>query len=149
VEVGTFTGYSTLCMAEVIGPKGHLLTIDINPQTTQAARHFIYEAGFGDRVSFAVGNAIDILKQHDETIDLAFVDADKLNYHLYYELILSRLKPTGFILFDNMFWGGGVLDPKTDEDRALHALNGKLANDKRVENLLLPLRDGIQIVQKL
>jgi len=149
VEVGTFTGYSTLCLADAVGPDGHILTIDVNPDTSRVAQKFIREAGFEDRVSFAVGRALDILDNLEESFDLAFVDADKTEYDAYYEAILKHLKPTGFILFDNMLWGGGVLDPQTPSDRALHALNEKLTTDDRVENFLVPLRDGIQVVQKL
>ena len=149
VEVGTFTGYSTLCLADAVGPNGEVLTIDVNPETTAIAKEFVDRAGLGDRVTFAIGSAAEVIDGVEGPIDFAFIDADKSNYDVYYELLLPKLKTTGFILFDNMLWGGGVLNPKTPEDKALHALNEKLTADERVENFLIPLRDGIQIVQKL
>lgn len=149
VEVGTFTGYSTLCFADAVGPKGHVLTIDVNPQTSGIAQEFIHRAGFEDRVSFAIGSASEILSELEGPFDLAFIDADKTNYDLYYEILLPKIKTAGFLLFDNMLWSGGVLDPQSSEDHALADLNRKLTEDGRVENFLLPLRDGIQVVQKL
>jgi caffeoyl-CoA O-methyltransferase len=149
IEIGTFTGYSTLCLADAVGPDGHVLTIDVNSETSRIAQKFIRKAGFEDRVSFSVGKALDILENLEESFDLAFVDADKTEYDAYYEAIMSHLRPTGFILFDNMLWEGGVLNPQSPSDKALHALNVKLTADDRVENFLVPLRDGIQVVQKL
>jgi predicted O-methyltransferase YrrM len=149
VEVGTFTGYSTLCFADAVGERGHVLTIDVNPQTSGIAQEFIHRAGYEDRVSFAIGSASEILSEMEGPFDLAFVDADKTNYDLYYEILLPRIRSAGFILFDNMLWSGRVINPESPEDHALAALNQKLTEDERVENFLLPLRDGIQVVQKL
>ncbi len=148
-EIGTFTGYSTLCLADAVGENGHIVTIDCNETTSRTAQEFIARAGFQNRVTFAIGNAIDVLNNIDHVIDLAFVDADKIRYDLYYETLLPRMKPAGFMIFDNMLWNGRVLHPQTADDKALDALNKKLTNDPRVENFLVPLRDGIQVVQKL
>ena len=149
VEVGTFTGYSTLCFADAVGADGHVITIDVNAETSGVAQEFIHRAGYGDRVSFAIGSASEILNELEGPFDLAFIDADKTSYDLYYEILLPRIRSTGFLLFDNMLWGGAVLNPKSPEDHALAALNQKLTEDDRVENFLIPLRDGIQVVQKL
>lgn len=149
VEVGTFTGYSTLCFADAVGPGGHVTTIDSNAHTSGIAQDFIHRAGFEERVSFAIGFAEEIIDEITGPIDLAFIDADKGNYDLYFEMLLPKIKTAGFLIFDNMLWSGGVLKPVTAEDFALAELNQKLTGDPRVENFLLPLRDGIQIVQKL
>jgi len=149
LEIGTFTGYSTFCLADAIGPHGQIITIDVNERTTDIARSFMHRAGYSDRVIFALGNALEILPEIEGPIDLAFIDADKMGYDSYYEALLPKIKPSGFLVFDNMLWGGEVLNPQTAEGHALHSLNTKLRQDPRVENLMLPLRDGIQIVQKL
>ena len=149
VEVGTFTGYSTLCLADAVGADGHVVTIDCNQETSRIAQEFISRAGFQNRVTFVIGEAIDVLNNLDNVVDLAFIDADKIKYDLYYETLLPRLKPSGFLIFDNMLWSGRVLHPQTADDRALDNLNKKLTHDPRVENFLVPLRDGIQVVQKL
>ena len=149
IEVGTFTGYSTLCLADAVGDDGHIVTIDCNENTSRIAQEFISRAGFQNRVTFAIGNAIDVLNNIEHDVDLAFIDADKTRYDLYYETLLPRIKPAGFIIFDNMLWNGRVLHPQTADDKALDALNKKLTSDTRVENFLVPLRDGIQVVQKL
>tara|TARA_Y100000589_G_scaffold240891_1_gene228424 strand:- start:874 stop:1518 length:645 start_codon:yes stop_codon:yes gene_type:complete len=149
VEVGTFTGYSTLCLADAVGPDGHVVTIDCNQETSKIAQEFISRAGFQNRVTFVIGDAMEVLSTIDTVVDLAFIDADKIRYDLYYETLLPYLKPAGFLIFDNMLWNGRVLHPQTADDHALNDLNKKLTQDTRVENFLLPLRDGIQVVQKL
>ena len=149
IEVGTFTGYSTLCLADAVGENGHVVTIDCNENTSRIAQDFIARAGFQNRVTFAIGDAIDVLSSIEHAVDLAFIDADKIKYDLYYETILPLIKPAGFLIFDNMLWNGRVLHPQTADDKALDGLNKKLTKDPRVENFLIPLRDGIQVVQKL
>ena len=149
IEVGTFTGYSTLCLADAVGDDGHIITIDSNENTSRVAQEFIARAGFQNRVTFAIGEAMDVLNSIDHVVDLAFIDADKISYDSYYETLLPHIKPAGFLIFDNMLWNGRVLHPQTADDKALDALNKKLTNDSRVENFLIPLRDGIQVVQKL
>ncbi len=149
IEVGTFTGYSTLCLADAIGDDGHIVTIDCNENTSRIAQEFVARAGFQNRVTFAIGDAMEVLNGIDHVVDLAFIDADKIRYDQYYEMLLRLVKPTGFLVFDNMLWNGRVLHPQTADDRALDALNKKLTADSRVENFLVPLRDGIQVVQKL
>lgn len=149
LEIGTFTGYSTLCMAEAVGPGSRITTIDVNQRTSEMAAEFVARAGFADRVRFIVGSAVEILPEMNERFDLVFIDADKTNYDNYFELVLPKVRRGGLILFDNMLWSGRVLNPQSPEDHALNNLNRKLTEDPRVENFLLPLRDGIQIVQKV
>lgn len=149
LEIGTFTGYSTLCMADAVGPNGHVMTIDINADTSRIAQEFMSRAGFQDRVTFIIGDALEVIDDLNGDIDLVFIDADKIRYDSYYEKLLPRVKPSGFLIFDNMLWSGRVLHPQTADDHALNELNKKLTQDPRVENFLIPLRDGIQVVQKL
>jgi caffeoyl-CoA O-methyltransferase len=149
LEIGTFTGYSTLCMAEAIGRNSVITSIDINPETSAAASQFINLAGLSDRVKLIVGNAREIIPSLSGSFDLVFIDADKTSYSDYFDLVFPKVRHGGLILFDNMLWSGRVLNPVSAEDHALHQLNQRLFNDSRVHNFLLPLRDGIQIVQKV
>ncbi len=149
LEIGTFTGYSTLCIADAIGRGSKVTSIDINPETSAAASHFINLAGLQDRVRLIVGPALEIVPTIPEEFDLVFIDADKVNYDNYYEMVLPKVRYGGLILFDNMLWSGRVMNPQSEEDYALHHLNQKLTMDSRVDNFLLPLRDGIQVVQKV
>ncbi|MER3429640.1 MAG: methyltransferase [Blastocatellia bacterium] len=150
LEVGTYLGYSALCLAEGLDDLGKVITIDIQEETTQIAREFAARGAFGDRIDFRLGNALEIIPQINETIDLAFIDADKLNYGKYYELILPKLRCGGFIIADNVLWSGKVLDPGHDPNAlALAEFNEMINSDPRTENLLLPVRDGLLIVRKL
>lgn len=149
LEIGTFTGYSTLCMADAIGPNGHITTVDINAETSRIAQKYIAQAGYQDRVTFVIGDALEVIDSLNRPLDLVFIDADKIRYDSYYESLLPLVRPAGFLIFDNMLWSGRVLHPQTSDDHALNNLNKKLTSDPRVENFLIPLRDGIQIVQKL
>lgn len=146
LELGTFTGYSALSMAEGLPDGGRIITCDVDPIARDVAQAAFDESPFGDRIELRMGPALDTLRALDENIDFAFVDADKLNYRAYYEEILTRARSGSVILFDNMLWSGRVLDPADDEDRALDALNTKIAGDDRVENVLLTVRDGVQLV---
>ncbi len=146
LELGTFTGYSALSMAEGLPDGGRIITCDVDPVARDVAQAAFDESPFGTRIELRMGPALETLRALDETIDFAFVDADKLNYQAYYEEILTRTRPGSVILFDNMLWSGRVLDPADDEDRALDALNTTIAADDRVENVLLTVRDGVQLV---
>jgi len=151
IELGTFTGYSALCFARALPDDGHLLCLDLSAEWTAIARRYWREAGVDKKIELRLGPAAEHLLNLDpaETFDLAFIDADKTGYDHYYELLLPRLRPNGLILFDNMLYGGHVLKPKGDEDaQAIHALNRKLAADPRVEAVLLPFADGLQICRK-
>ena len=153
VEIGTFTGYSSLALARGIGPEGHLLCLDISEEWTSIARTAWEKAGVADRIELRIGPALDTLRSlpDDETFDLAFVDADKTGYAAYYDELLPRLRPGGLLLVDNTLWSGAVLDDKDDSDdtRAIRALNDRIAADPRVRVVLLPIGDGVTVVQKV
>jgi caffeoyl-CoA O-methyltransferase len=153
VEIGTFTGYSALAVARGMGPKGHLLCLDVNEEWTAIAREHWERAGVADRIELRLGPALDSLQTlpAGEQFDLAFVDADKTGYPDYVELLLPRLRPGGLLLLDNTLRQGHVLPsyPATDEGTlALIELNQALAHDPRVEVVMLPLADGVTIARK-
>jgi caffeoyl-CoA O-methyltransferase len=153
IELGTFTGYSALCMARALPKGGRLICIDVSVQWTTIARKYWAEAGVQDRIDLRLGQAIPVLKQLEPRLefDLAFIDAVKTEYDAYYELILPRIRQNGLILFDNMLWGGRLgAGPVNDPTGiAIDALNQKLATDPRVETVLLPIADGISLCRKL
>jgi caffeoyl-CoA O-methyltransferase len=152
IEVGTFTGYSSLCIARALPPGGRLLCLDTSKEWTDIARKYWKAAGVQDRVELRLGPAIETLRALEPNwkCDFAFIDAAKTEYDAYYELILPRVRPNGVILFDNMLWHGqlGKGTPTEDAARAVDALNRKLASDERVETVLLPIADGIQFCRK-
>jgi caffeoyl-CoA O-methyltransferase len=153
VEVGTFTGYSALCLARGLAPDGKLLCCDVSEDWTAIARRFWEKAGVASRIELRVGPAAVTLAAlpAEPTFDLAFIDADKGGYPVYYEEILKRLRPGGLILADNVLWFGRVADPEaTDEaTQQIRAFNAKVAADPRVEAVMLPIADGLTIVRKL
>jgi len=152
IEVGTFTGYSSLCIARALPPKGRLICLDESAEWTAVARKYWAKAGMQDRIELRLGKAIPRLKRLEPGVmfDFAFIDADKTQYDAYYELLLPRLRRNGLLLFDNMLWGGrlgkGLVKEATG--RAIDALNHKLALDARVETVLLSIADGIQLCRK-
>ncbi len=152
VEVGTFTGYSALCVARGLPDDGHLLCCDVNEEWTSIGRRYWEKAGVAKKIELRLGPALDTLRAlpPDTRFDIGFVDADKPNYRNYYEEILKRLRPNGLILFDNVLWMGQVLDAATTDEstRALRALNEFLIADRRVEAVMLPISDGLTIVRK-
>jgi caffeoyl-CoA O-methyltransferase len=152
IEVGTFTGYSSICIARGLGADGRLLCLDASEEWTAIARSHWQAAGVADRIELRLGPALASLDalEADQTFDLAFIDADKLEYDAYFERLLPRIRPNGVILFDNMPWGGRLVNPGENDGsgRALDALNRKLASDPRVETVLLPVADGIQVCRK-
>ncbi|MGA6973094.1 MAG: class I SAM-dependent methyltransferase [Candidatus Binatus sp.] len=152
VEVGTFTGYSALCVARALPADGKLLCCDINEQWTGVGRKYWERAGIAHKITLKLGPAADTLKAlpASHTFDFAFIDADKTSYALYYEEILKRLRPNGLILIDNVLWSGAILDEaKTDSDtQALRKLNDFIAHDTRVEAVMLGVADGLTIVRK-
>ena len=152
IELGTFTGYSALAIARGLGPEGHLLCCDLSEEWTSMAREAWEAAGVSDRIELKLGPALDTLRSlpPGEHFDLAFIDADKTGYGDYYEEVLSRLRPGGLILLDNMLQSGRVIDPAaTDDDVvAIRELNVKIAEDPRVRAVLVALGDGVSFVQK-
>jgi caffeoyl-CoA O-methyltransferase len=152
IEVGTFTGYSSICIARAMPPDGHLLCFDQSEKWTGIARKYWKRAGLQGRIELRLGPAIPMLQKLDPnlTFDFAFIDADKTEYDSYYELVLPHVRRNGLILFDNMLWGGllGGDPVQHPNGRAIDALNQKLAQDKRLESVLLPVADGIQVCRK-
>ena len=152
IEVGTFTGYSSLCIARGLAPRGRLICIDQSEEWTAIARKYWQQAGIQHKIELRLGPAVPTLKKLAPSLrfDFAFIDADKTEYDAYYELLLPRIRRNGLILFDNMLWGGRLGSGRVRQasGRAIEKLNRKLAHDKRVETVLLPVADGIQLCRK-
>lgn len=151
LEVGTFTGYSAICMAQGLAEGGLLHTIDIDPETRQLAAKFISEAGMDEKIKQHLGDALEIIPQLDEVFDMVFIDADKEHYIDYYQKLFDKVRPGGLILADNALWYGRVLEDykKADkETRGIIDFNKYIQNDERVENVLLSIRDGVMMMQK-
>jgi caffeoyl-CoA O-methyltransferase len=152
IEVGTFTGYSSLCIARALPPEGRLICVDASAEWTAMARKYWAKAGVQDQIELRLGPAVPTLQKLEpgQTFDFAFIDADKTEYDAYYELLLPRIRQGGLILFDNMLWAGrlGASPVQEATGRAIDALNHKLAGDARVETVLLSVADGIQFCRK-
>ena len=152
IEVGTFTGYSGISIARGLAPGGRLLCCDVSEEWTSIARKYFARAGVGDRIELKIAPAIETLRAlpHGETVDFAFIHADKSNYRNYYEELLPRLRPNGLIVFDNVLWAGQVIDAsdQSDNTRALRELNDFLPTDKRVECVMIAVADGLMLVRK-
>lgn len=152
LEIGTYTGYSAICLAEGLQEGGRLITIDVNPEQEDAIHRFIAEAGMQQKIQFIVGDAYNIIKTLPHKFDLVFIDADKPNYLKYYEQAMEVLNPGGYIIADNVLWSGKVVDEKSlakDKDtQLLDAFNKHLHNDPRLEHILLPIRDGLMLGRK-
>jgi caffeoyl-CoA O-methyltransferase len=150
LEIGTYTGYSAICLAEGLSPTGKLITIDINEELETRVRGYFKEAGLQSQIDYRIGDAAAIIPTLNETFDLVFIDADKENYQRYYDLVFDKVATGGCIMADNVLWSGKVVGEKKDKDtRSIMAFNDLVMNDPRVENMLLPLRDGILLVRKL
>jgi predicted O-methyltransferase YrrM len=152
LEIGTFTGYSSLCIAEGIKEGGMIHTIDINEELAPIVTRYIKEAGAEKKIKTYTGNAVDIIPSINAVFDMVFIDADKKNYVKYYELIFDKVRKGGFILADNVLWSGKVVEQssKNDEEtKGIVEYNKMVTLDKRVENVLVPIRDGIMIARKL
>jgi caffeoyl-CoA O-methyltransferase len=149
LEIGTYTGYSALCLAEGLAPNGQLHTIDVNEELETMIRQYVAEAGYTEQIHLHIGNALEIIPTLPHAWDLVFIDADKENYAAYFDLVIDRLAPGGLILADNVLWSGKVLHAQKDfETAALDAFNKKVCADKRVTPLLLPVRDGLMVLRK-
>jgi caffeoyl-CoA O-methyltransferase len=152
LEIGTYTGYSALCLAEGLTKNGKLLTIDINEELETRCRSFFDESQYAQQIDMKIGDALEIIPSIQEEIDLVFIDADKANYSNYFELCLPKLRTGGFMIVDNVLWSGKVLQeakPNDIETEALQVFNEKLKNDSRVSQVLLPVRDGLTLIRKL
>ena len=149
LEIGTYLGYSALCFAEGLAEGGKVITLDIQEETNRVARSFVEKTEYAGRIEFLLGPATEIIPKLAETVDLVFIDADKPNYSNYYNLVFEKVRPGGFIIADNVLWSGRVLDEEKDENtQALHDFNQMVLADKRVSNILLPVRDGLMVVCK-
>ncbi|WP_299128427.1 O-methyltransferase [uncultured Winogradskyella sp.] len=151
LELGTFTGYSTICLAEGLQSKGALHTIDINEELVDFQRKYFDKSGFGHQIIQHTGSALDIIPTLNYTFDLVFIDADKPNYSNYFNLIIDKLNPGGIILSDNVLWHGKVvekLNPKDNSTKAVLDYNTLLKTDDRIETVIFPIRDGLTISRK-
>ena len=150
LEIGTYTGYSALCLAEGLSSEGKLITIDVNEELAPRVRGYFDASAYATQIDYRIGNAAQIIPTLKDTFDLIFIDADKQQYPLYYEQALDKLNQGGFILIDNVLWSGKVLDVKhQDKDSVLlRELNLKISQDERVEKVLFPIRDGLYLIRK-
>lgn len=150
LEIGTYTGYSTICLAKGLQNKGLVHTIDNNEELESIARRYWQKAGLEKWIQFYNRNASDLISTLDYIFDLVFIDADKENYSLYYDQVVGKVRQGGFIIADNVLWSGKVLSDNVDkETAALQSFNDKIQADDRVENFLLSLRDGLMLIRKL
>ena len=152
LELGTFTGYSTLCLAEGLQPKGEIHTIDVNEELVDFQRKYFKKSNYNKQIYQHLGKALDIIPTLNQSFDLVFIDADKPNYTNYFNAIIDLLNPGGIILSDNVLWHGKVIEPLDKKDystKAVLEFNTILKNDKRIETVLLPIRDGLTISRKI
>lgn len=152
LEIGTYTGYAALCLAEGLTKDGVLHTIDINEELETRIQKYFNQSTYADQIKLHIGNALDIIPKIQEQFDLVFIDADKENYSNYYDLLIDQLPSGGIIMADNVLWSGKVIDTNAlDSDidtRELDKFNAKVQSDPRVENILIPVRDGIMVARK-
>ena len=150
LEIGTFTGYSAVCLAQGLAENGLLYTIDINEELENRVRNYFAEAGLAEKINYLIGNATELIPKIEETWDLVFIDADKANYAKYYDLVFDKVRKGGFIIADNVLWSGKVLVEKADKDTEnIKLFNQKIQQDERVFNTLFPIRDGLMVAEKL
>jgi predicted O-methyltransferase YrrM len=153
LEIGTYTGYSGICMARGLATDGKLITLDINDELETMVRDFFEESGLSDQIDYRLGDALKLIPKIPGPFDLVFIDADKINYQRYYDLIIDKVPSGGIILADNVLWSGKILvkeDQKIDKDtQAILDFNAYVQADPRVENVLLPIRDGVMMARKI
>jgi predicted O-methyltransferase YrrM len=151
LEIGTFTGYATLWMAEALPENGLITTIDVNEELEDMVRSYIARSGLASRIEYIIGNALEVVPSLQGSFDMVFIDADKINYKVYYEMVLPKVRPGGFIIADNVLWGGKVVSEEIlkNNGEAIREFNDYVHNDERVENVLFPIRDGLMIARKL
>lgn len=152
LEVGTFTGYSGICLSEGLQEGGKLITIDVNAELEDMVRKYFKQAEVENKIDYRIGNAMQIIPSLNEKFDLVFIDADKENYSNYYDLVFDKVNTGGYIIADNVLWSGKVTEPKEKMDkdtRAIVAYSEKIHADNRVENVLFPVRDGLLVARKI
>lgn len=149
LEVGTFTGYSALCFAESVPVDGEVITCDIDPENTKIARHYWEKSPHGRKIRLMLAPALDTIPILSGSFDLAFIDADKVNYPAYFELIAPKIRSGGLLIIDNVLWSGSVIEPDPDEDtKAIMKVSEMIANDPRFETSMLSVRDGMLVAYK-
>lgn len=151
LEIGTYTGYSALCFAEGLKPNGKVITIDVNEELEDLVREYIAKAGLEEKIDYRIGDATQIIPTLEEEFDIVFIDADKKNYCNYYNLVFNKVKKGGYIIADNVLWSGKVLEDYDSLDRESKVImdyNTMIHNDERVQEVLLPIRDGLMIARK-
>jgi predicted O-methyltransferase YrrM len=150
LEIGTYTGYSAICLARGLKPGGMLTTIEVNDELRSTALRFFQKSGLHEQIRLINGDALQVIPDLGESFDLVFMDANKDNYPAYYKLLLDKMKPGAYLLADNVLWGGKVLDQDAGDatTRIIDQFNKMVSADPRVENLLLPIRDGLMIIKK-
>lgn len=151
LEIGTFTGYSAVCLAQGLTEDGLMITLEVNKELYAPVSEFFRKAGLDTKIRMQIGNATEMIEDLDETFDMIFIDADKVNYPNYYNRVFPKLRIGGVLLVDNVLWSGKVAEQpiKDKKTAAIHELNQQIQADTRVENMLLPLRDGIMLVRKI
>jgi caffeoyl-CoA O-methyltransferase len=150
LEIGTYTGYATLCLAEGLTPDGAIHTIDINEELEERVKHYFDSSRFCNHIHYHIGNAIEIIPQIIEIFDIVFIDADKKNNETYYDLVFEKVRSGGLIIVDNVLWSGKITGGAKDKDtEIIRRFNDKISNDHRTEKLILPVRDGLFVIRKL
>ena len=152
LEIGTYTGYSALCIAEGLAEGGKIITIDKNEELEARVRQYVKESPYGQQIELRIGDALEILPTLEEDFDLVFIDADKANYLNYFNLVIDRLHSGAYLIADNVLWSGKVIEQVEEGDVDTHALiefNKAMQNDNRVENVLFPIRDGLMVIRKI
>jgi len=151
LEIGTFTGYSAICLAKGLSETGKLITIELDDELESFSKKYFEKAGLADKIEQRIGPALEIIPEIDETFDLVFLDADKKEYTEYFSLVFDKLRTGGIIIADNTLWSGKVLEtppPDDEQTKGIIAFNEMIKNEKRVEKVILPLRDGMTIIRK-
>ena len=152
LEVGTYTGYSALSIAEGLSKDGKIVTIDINEELEPFIRSYFERSSFNDKIDFLVGNAVEVIPTLNEIWDIVFIDADKENYSIYFDLVINQVRKGGFIIVDNVLWSGKVVqevEANDKETKGIIEFNSKVKEDSRVENVLFTIRDGLMVLRKL
>ena len=151
LEIGTYTGYSALCLAEGLNKNGQIYTIDINKELEEFARNYFNASPYKNKIHFLIGDAAELIPEMKHIWDIVFIDADKENYSLYFDLVIDKVRKGGWIIADNVLWSGKVTKPTLNNDletASIKAFNKKVNSDKRVSNVLIPVRDGIMLMIK-
>jgi len=152
LEIGTYTGYSALCLAEGLIDEGRIITIDINEELEKTVRGYFNESIYKNKIDYRIGNAVQIIPDLKEIFDIVFIDADKMNYPVYYDLVFDKVRKGGYIIADNVLWKGKIINEKFKNDKDtinMIAFNKKINDDIRVENVLFPIRDGLMVARKI